>query len=380
MKVSQLFSFFGQLLAHDMARTPPTTTGGRTMLCCPIKGMLHPQCIPMVYAADDPYYSQFNFSCQTMLRHVPCPSCSFGKRMLTNQATSFIDCSFMYGVTEEAARKLRVFDGTGMLLTQPGNLMPKRVKVDRDINCMVDFRKYCFESADSRGNQHTILASLHNLFVREHNRIAAQMKILNPHWDGETIFQEARKLVGGIMQSIVYKEFLPLLIGPTRMLQYDLWANTSHYDPTVSPEQISEFNTAAFRLHSTLNTALYENETNSLVRLRDTYMIHKPIHEGGFGKFLKGASKFPAHKYGRHHVDDATKYMYKSPEKLFGPDIQSVNIYRGRDHGMQPYIKLLAYCTNNEINVKTFEDLNKVMDPEDINLLKHHSRMWPISI
>ncbi|KFM58424.1 Chorion peroxidase, partial [Stegodyphus mimosarum] len=357
-----------------MARNPPTTYGGRTFLCCPIQELLPPppQCLPLTYPADDPYYSQFNYTCQNMLRHVPCPSCSFEKRKHLNQATSFIDCSFAYGVNEEAAKSLRAFDGTGKLLTQPGNLMPKRVKAEKDINCRMKFKKYCFESGDSRGNQHTILASLHTLFVREHNRIATEMKILNPNWDEETLFQEARKLVNAIMQSIVYKEFLPLLLGPTRMSDFDLWFNTSHYNSSVNPQQFEEFNTAAYRLHSTLNSALYENETHSVVNLRDTFMVQQPIHEGSFGRFFKGASKFPAHKYGRHHVVDATKYLYKSPEKLFGPDIQTVNIYRGRDHGMPPYIKLLAYCTNNEVIVKTFEDLNQVMDPEEVKLLKQH--------
>ncbi|KFM64222.1 Chorion peroxidase, partial [Stegodyphus mimosarum] len=373
VNISQMFPFFGQLLAHDVVRTPPSTSGGRTLDCCLLDELQHPQCISLTYSSDDPYYSQFNFTCQNIIRHIPCPTCSFEKRKLINQATAFIDCSFLYGINEWEANRLREFDGTGKLRTQRGNLMPQISPTSRDLNCISGYEKYCFQSGDSRGNQHLMLASLQNLFLREHNRIATEMKVLNPHWDGETIYQETRKLVGAIMQCIVYKEFLPLLLGPTRMSEFDLWLNNSQYDPTVQPEMLSEFNTASYRLHSTLNTVVYENETSSsIIKLRDTYAIQKPIHENSFGSFLKGASKLPGHKYGRHHVEDVTKYLYKRPINDFGRDIQTINIYRGRDHGVQPYIKLLAYCSNNEINVTTFENLNQVMEPENVELLKQN--------
>lgn len=71
----------------------------------------------------------------------------------------------------------------------------------------------CFFSGDSRINEHPGIALIHVLFLREHNRIAKQMGILNPHWDDEKLYQETRRLVIAEMQHITYNEFLPVLLG-----------------------------------------------------------------------------------------------------------------------------------------------------------------------
>lgn len=36
---------------------------------------------------------------------------------------------------------------------------------------------------------------------------------MNRHWNADRIFQESRKIVGGIVQVITYQEFVPELIG-----------------------------------------------------------------------------------------------------------------------------------------------------------------------
>ena len=40
-----------------------------------------------------------------------------------------------------------------------------------------------------RVNEQTVLAMVHTLFVREHNRIASELGKINPQWNDETVFQ-----------------------------------------------------------------------------------------------------------------------------------------------------------------------------------------------
>ena len=65
----------------------------------------------------------------------------------------------------------------------------------------------CFIAGDVRSNEQKALVSFHSLFLREHNRIARKLKIINNNWDGERVYQETRKIIGAVFQKITYYDY-----------------------------------------------------------------------------------------------------------------------------------------------------------------------------
>ena len=62
-----------------------------------------------------------------------------------------------------------------------------------------------FDLGDDRVNENIGLVSTHLIFTREHNRIARRLKSLNPMWDGDRVFEEARRILIAQHQMITYK-------------------------------------------------------------------------------------------------------------------------------------------------------------------------------
>lgn len=117
---------------------------------------------------------------------------------------------------------------------------------------------YCFEAGDARANEQIQLTTMHTTLMREHNRLARELSYINPHWNDERLFQEARQIVVAQLQHITFNEFLPLVIGKDKIYEYGL--ELEHpgryyhgYDPKINAGIRVEFQAAAFRYgHSIL--------------------------------------------------------------------------------------------------------------------------------
>lgn len=67
-----------------------------------------------------------------------------------------------------------------------------------------------------------MLTVMHTLWMREHNRVADILAHINPHWDDETIYQEAKHIVAAEVQHITYSEWLPMVIGRHTVAKYGI--------------------------------------------------------------------------------------------------------------------------------------------------------------
>lgn len=105
-------------------------------------------------------------------------------------------------------------------------------------------------------NEHPNLAVTHTIFLREHNRLAAELSRLNSGWNDERLYQEARRILAAQMQHITYNEWLPIIIGRVKMQQLGLLSlqqgSSQDYDANLNPSILNEFAGAAFRFGHTL--------------------------------------------------------------------------------------------------------------------------------
>ncbi|KAH9420346.1 hypothetical protein DERP_013794, partial [Dermatophagoides pteronyssinus] len=184
-KLTSMTMAFGQFIIHDIARTLPLANDIR---CCPSKSAKHPECFAIdIIRSDDILVKYFNQTCINF--------CSFN-------STHTFDMSHMYGLRLNDPLALRSFRGGklrgSLTSTYPKEeLPPKMTREDPSCNVRPKPPRFkCFETADGvRASQHPALQSLHTAFHRRHNQHADALSKINPHWNDEKLYQEARHIM-----------------------------------------------------------------------------------------------------------------------------------------------------------------------------------------
>lgn len=75
-----------------------------------------------------------------------------------------------------------------------------------------------FTGDPDNGNQNLGIIAMQTLFLRYHNYIAFKLSTLNSNWSDEILYQESRRIVIATIQRILYKDFLPIIIGMFNLL------------------------------------------------------------------------------------------------------------------------------------------------------------------
>ncbi|MCP4287091.1 MAG: peroxiredoxin [Gammaproteobacteria bacterium] len=271
-------------------------------------------------------------------------------RQQVNGITAWIDASNVYGSDADRALSLKELDDvtskpTGRLKitsTPVGDLLPYNDNVVPLSNASLPPQDPAtlFLAGDVRANEQAGLTAMHTLFMREHNRVADRIAATNSSLTGEEIYQQARKVVGAELQQITYYEFLPALLGTGALGLY------TGYDEDVNPNISNVFSTAAFRVgHTMLNPVLLrlsdtgEIISNGNLPLRDAYFNPENIESIGIEPYLKGAAEMYTQEIDTHVVDDVRSFLFDDPGHG-GLDLASLNIQRGRDHGLLDYNSL----------------------------------------
>ncbi|XP_070589034.1 peroxidasin homolog isoform X2 [Erythrolamprus reginae] len=388
---SHMLMQWGQFLDHDLDSTVAALSEARFSdgQHCSSVCTNDPPCFSIMIPPNDPRVRN-GARCMFFVRSSPV--CGSGMTSLLmnsvypreqiNQLTSYIDASNVYGSSEHEAQEVRDLASHRGLLRQ--GIVQRSGKpllpfaTGPPTECMRDENESpipCFLAGDHRANEQLGLTSMHTLWFREHNRIATELLKLNPHWDGDTIYHETRKIVGAEMQHITYSHWLPKILG---VVGLKMLGEYKGYDPNVNSGITNEFATAAFRFgHTLINPVLYRLDENFETIPQGHISLHKAffspfriVNEGGIDPLLRGL-------FGTAGKMRVTSQLLNTEltERLFSMaravalDLAAMNIQRGRDHGIAPYHEFRVFC--NLSSTHTFEDLkNEIKDPEIREKLK----------
>ncbi|XP_070516525.1 uncharacterized protein Cysu, partial [Cardiocondyla obscurior] len=377
---------WGQFMDHDytLTATPldPLNRNDPEECCGRPPHLKNPYCNEILIPEDDYFYRLFNVQCMDFVRAFPAvrPGCRLGSRVPFNLLTGVLDGNTVYGITDAFARKLRSGYG-GLLRMNPvfseyglKDLLPLKLDIP-DEGCTRPNRSmYCFEAGEIRVNEQLVLTCMHTLMAREHNRLAKALAIVNPHWDDEILFQEARRIVIAEIQHITYNEFLPILLGKDVMEKFGLLLEKEKYwdgyDSSVNPGVIDAFAAAAFRFgHSLLPTAVerWSKAHKFIASKRLSDLIRRPYdlyRAGVFDEYFMGLMNQVAQAMDDSITQEVTNHLFKKAGAKFGLDLVSFNMQRGREFGIPSYMEFRKYCGLPEANV--FDELFGSMPNETV--------------
>lgn len=383
-QITHMVMQWGQFLDHDLDHAIPSVSSESwDGIDCKKSCEYAAPCYPIEVPPNDPRIT--NRRCIDLVRSSAIcgsgmTSVFFGAmqpREQINQLTAFIDASQVYGYTTAFARELRDLtndDGllrVGLKFPKQKPMLPFAAPQD-GIDCRRNVEEAnvnCFVAGDIRANEQIGLTAMHTLWMREHNRLATEIKRINRHWDGETVYQEARKIVGAQMQHITYKHWLPNVLGPIGM---QMLGEYKGYDSTVNPGISNEFATAALRFgHTLINPLLHRlNETFQPIA-QGHLMLHKAFfapwrlaHEGGLDPLLRGMFSVPAKlkKPKENLNNELTEKLFLTSHAV-ALDLAAINIQRARDHAIPGYNEYRRVC--NLSVAATFDDLrHEISDPK----------------
>ncbi len=257
-----------------------------------------------------------------------------------NEVTSFIDASNVYGSDQARANALRTFSGGRLKTTEDGLLPGYNDAGEENDNPFGQPANALFLAGDIRANEQTGLTSTHALFVREHNRLADLIQAADPRLNDEQIYQWARKIVGAEMQIVTYTEFLPALMRNTALDPYSYL-----FDPNVNPAITSSFSTAFFRFGHSMQSPellLVNNDGTWSGSLSFAEMFGNPglltNDPSIVDRMLKGLASQVAQEVDVLMVDELRNLPFGAPfTGAGGLDLISLDIQRGRDHGLLSY-------------------------------------------
>ncbi|EEC04515.1 oxidase/peroxidase, putative, partial [Ixodes scapularis] len=388
-RFSHMLMQFGQFMDHDVALAPLEAHPGEIrnlgnpnnpIDCCTPERWVLPECYSIAVPEGDEFFAALGQTCLNMPRSAPC-SCKLGYREQQDALTSYLDLSQVYGSSTEDTLRLRLGQGgetalgpqpptrnwrdsqsVGRRKALPGNQVG--TSMDSRVHIQVEKRCWNFEV---RGHPlASILIRIHKKrFFFFFFKTIKQSELMSDY-----LLRLPRRIVGAQWQHIAYSEWMLVVLGPDAMARYQLTpTGRSRYSPTVDGSLINEFASAAFRLGHTLIDGVFNRVTEhgeaSPYELQDFYFFPFYLYHGDMDNVVRGLLRQSSQDYDSFVTIGVSQHLYRLRNESYGLDLIALNLQRGREHGLRPYIDYLTYCTGHVVN--SFDDLLRYIPAKVVN-------------
>lgn len=248
-----------------------------------------------------------------------------------NTLSSACDLASVYSSDDGRIKALRAYKD-GLLKVSANDMLPLNTK--GLVNAPTKEEVY-YIAGDHRANEHPVLTSMHTLFVREHNRLARELKAVFPNWKDGRLFHIARKINCAQFQKIVYEEFLPAMMG-RELPRYNGF--NAHVDPSLS----DIFTTAAYRIGHTMVAEEVTRRGPGMSHMKplpvsQMFFRTAKILNGGIEPFIRGSIDVLSQEIDLLVSSSLRNHLFKNIPQESGFDLISLNIQRGRDHALPTY-------------------------------------------
>ncbi|XP_052812434.1 uncharacterized protein LOC128239995 isoform X2 [Mya arenaria] len=396
----------GQFIDHDLIATPAETGESGHINC---------HCVNGSYVKTEETESRFcfninitektdpsggqgafpsnKFDCFSFIRSSATLECNADNKLRDlrnreqlNLLTAYVDGSNIYGSEQTEADDLRAHDGhlRGFLATSDGPIHPELPistaagEGEAACNNDGDDNFPCHQAGDFRVNEQPGLASMHTLWVREHNRVAGEL-VQNHGYQDDTeassneLHHAARRIVIAEYQNIVYNGYLRSFMDAKIFDDFKLNScmdGSCSYDDSLNPSITNEWGIANRMGHTWINNHMVGEvaATTPGWELKDNFFKPTRLHVNGSDIFITNLFSSRCPESDRTIETAVTENLFRSDVRN-AFDLAALNIQRGRDHGV-------SYCaTRKALGLKvpaTFQEAEnmQLFSRETIALLE----------
>ena len=262
-----------------------------------------------------------------------------------NESTHAIDLAQLYGLSDEMTNALRSMkDGKLRYQTIHGEDFPEYLchdgKVKKRFAALMPPLSFDKMSKRERNQLFAMGTDTRNLgfvafnvlFLREHNRIAGDLKAAHPGWDDEQLFQTARSILIVVLIKVVVEDYINhIMAGYHFDLELPTSPKTFDREPWQRPNWMAiEFN-LLYRWHSLIPPRLWLG--GRPLTIDQTLLSTRPLTSHGLRAFMLAASSQRAGRIGLFNT---------APELLLAAEKPS--IAQGRAAGLGSYNDYRERC------------------------------------